>query len=571
MNKVTFLKSILLLCALVVGSGSVWAEDPDVTISFTSNSKVNTDGSLSESPYDSGNLVVTTAQNGGSQAPQFSSSQLRLYAGEGNGCSVTLTSAEKWISKVVFTFSGASYIAASQGSYTYTSGTTGTWTGLSRTLTLQNTNNSNAQVRITKIEVFYGEAPSVVFPVFTPAGGMIAKGSTVSITSETIGADIYYTINGTTPTSASTKYTEPITINNDIIIKAIAIKGSDESSVTTESYTVFDAVPGLSVDFEYSTVSYVDWVFYNIGIHNATSSFAAHGGTSWGSNVNVSDNGVKTASITTKNKIANPGSFTCYVSKESSNTTASTWKVETSTDGTSWTTVGSYDAKGMNQGEWEEFSVDLTAYTDVYVRLYYEGGGTAKRAVDDITLTEIAPVTITSAEYATYCNATNALDFSTTGITAYTATDAGTSVTLNEITSGKVPANTPVVLYKAEADGTAINVPVIASADAPTGTNDLRVSTGTDVENMFVLSKKSGKVGFYKWAGSSALSAGKVYLQASSSYAPDFLGFDGGTTAVEGVKAVSVESGEYFNLAGQRVAQPTKGLYIVNGKKVVVK
>ena len=30
-------------------------------------------------------------------------------------------------------------------------------------------------------------------------------------------------------------------------------------------------------------------------------------------------------------------------------------------------------------------------------------------------------------------------------------------------------------------------------------------------------------------------------------------------------------SGHYFNLAGQRVAQPTKGLYIINGKKIVVR
>ena len=29
--------------------------------------------------------------------------------------------------------------------------------------------------------------------------------------------------------------------------------------------------------------------------------------------------------------------------------------------------------------------------------------------------------------------------------------------------------------------------------------------------------------------------------------------------------------GEYYNLAGQRVAQPTKGLYIINGRKVVIK
>ena len=43
-------------------------------------------------------------------------------------------------------------------------------------------------------------------------------------------------------------------------------------------------------------------------------------------------------------------------------------------------------------------------------------------------------------------------------------------------------------------------------------------------------------------------------------------------TAISTVKAEkTVAAGEYFNLAGQRVAQPTKGLYIVNGKKVIVK
>lgn len=225
----------------------------------------------------------------------------------------------------------------------------------------------------------------------------------------------------------------------------------------------------------------------------------------------------------------------------------------------------------IKKSKWDSFELKLLGVTTGTKIKFSDGGNSKRLFIDEVEiLLDKQPVTITTAEYATFVSSF-ATDFSTTGITAYTATDAETSVTLNEITSGKVPANTPVVLYKAGAGGTAINVPVIASADAPAGTNDLHVSTGTDVENMYVLSKKSGTVGFYKWAGTSALSAGKVYLQASSSSAPDFLGFDGGTTAVEGVKAVSVESGEYFNLAGQRVAQPTKGLYIVNGKKVVVK
>ena len=180
------------------------------------------------------------------------------------------------------------------------------------------------------------------------------------------------------------------------------------------------------------------------------------------------------------------------------------------------------------------------------------------------------PATITTAEYATFCSP-YATDFSTTGVTVYTATAGETSVTLNEVTSGKVPANTPVVLYKAGADGTAINVPVIASADA-VGSNDLKVSDGTNPgPNTYVLANKTHGVGFYKWAGGS-LTSGKIYLQGASP-AREFLGF-GDVTGIESLTpspSPKGEGNEYYNLAGQRVAQPTKGLYIVNGRKVVIK
>jgi len=188
----------------------------------------------------------------------------------------------------------------------------------------------------------------------------------------------------------------------------------------------------------------------------------------------------------------------------------------------------------------------------------------------------IVPVTITSAKYATF-SSPYATDFSTTGVTAYTATDNETSVTLNEITSGKVPANTPVVLYKAGADGTAINVPVIASADA-VGSNDLHVVgegglTGED--NIFVLSKKNSVVGFYLWDKTKTLNAGKIYLQGSGSSARNFLGFESTTTSINALdnltKSQFDNNAPMYNLAGQRVNKSYKGIVIVNGKKMLNK
>ena len=198
---------------------------------------------------------------------------------------------------------------------------------------------------------------------------------------------------------------------------------------------------------------------------------------------------------------------------------------------------------------------------------FTRGGGNPGYYTITVTYSDVVPATISTAKYATFVSP-YATDFSTTGITVYTATAGETSVTLNEVASGKVPANTPVVLYKAGADGTAINVPVIASADA-VGSNDLKVSVGGEPTNAYVLANKDSGVGFYKWAGGS-LTSGKIYLQGASS-AREFLGF-GDVTGIENLTpALSQGEGAWFDLQGRRVAQPTKGLYIVNGKKVVIK
>ena len=74
------------------------------------------------------------------------------------------------------------------------------------------------------------------------------------------------------------------------------------------------------------------------------------------------------------------------------------------------------------------------------------------------------------------------------------------------------------------------------------------------------------------WIGTDPIPAGKVYLVYTASSAPDFIGF-GDATGISSIEngQVTIDNSEVYNLAGQRVAQPTKGLYIINGKKYVVK
>lgn len=83
-------------------------------------------------------------------------------------------------------------------------------------------------------------------PIANPDSGAVTVGTQVILTTATMGASIYYTTDGNTPTTASSLYTAPITINEAKTIKAIAVKsGISNSSVMKVSYTI---APTISVN-----------------------------------------------------------------------------------------------------------------------------------------------------------------------------------------------------------------------------------------------------------------------------------------------------------------------------------
>ena len=188
---------------------------------------------------------------------------------------------------------------------------------------------------------------------------------------------------------------------------------------------------------------------------------------------------------------------------------------------------------------------------------------------DDETVT----ATINSeCGYATFCS-DKALDFSAVeGLTAYIVTSTEFVAQLKKVT--KVPAGTGLVL---EGDEEATypktyKIPVIATADAIEG-NLLKaaMTVTTAVEGDYVLAYKSSVRAFFPAEEDLTIPAGKAYLHIDSG-APAFLPFDAETTGISATLKNSEKANkEIFNLAGQRVSQPIKGLYIVGGRKVVVK
>ena len=212
--------------------------------------------------------------------------------------------------------------------------------------------------------------------------------------------------------------------------------------------------------------------------------------------------------------------------------------------------------------------VPYTGTSDLAIQT---GSYVATLNVKDVTIypaVEGRLVEVGDAGYSTF-SANKAVKMR--GVIAYAAKYSGGNIVLTPVT--EVPAGAGVIIEAAE--GT-YKVPVIESAAALGSINELLVSDGSissDGTHHFALGKKGGVVGFVKVKNGVTIPKGKAYLYiATPPSARDFIGFgEDDVTGIDAVKQETKADNEYFNLAGQRVAQPTKGLYIVNGKKVIVK
>ena len=199
--------------------------------------------------------------------------------------------------------------------------------------------------------------------------------------------------------------------------------------------------------------------------------------------------------------------------------------------------------------------------------LYIRGNEFTVTSVD---IVYTPTVSIGIAGYATL-GYPAALDL--TGIEAYTAAVSGDKVVLTSVKGKKIPAGTGIILKGTNGD--AISLPLTTeSTDDVTG-NELLVSDGTVTGNesgtIYVLAYGSNGVGFYRVENGSAITAGKAYLQVPNLGARQFIGFGDNATSIDNIEHSTPHIEQYYDLQGRRVAQPAKGLYIVNGKKVIIK
>ena len=194
-----------------------------------------------------------------------------------------------------------------------------------------------------------------------------------------------------------------------------------------------------------------------------------------------------------------------------------------------------------------------------------------ENVTNDLTLNIEVPEMIKLAAdgYSTYCSE-NRLDISrTTGLTAYIVSEITASTVVLK-TVNAIPAETGFIIK-----GTGSALYDLFSTE--TATDDVSENqlhgtlTATAApENTFALSTKKGVTGFYPVTTGLQIPAHKAYLTTTGSLARS-LTFDGGATGISTINdSHDLMPTEFYNLQGVKTSKPTKGVYISNGRKVVV-
>lgn len=456
----------------------------------------------------------------------------------------------------------------------------------------------------------------------------------VTIDCSTDGATVYYTTDGTEPTASSTEYTAAFTISSTTTVKAIAIKsGLDNSSVTTS--TIKKVVSTVVGNWDFTAWSAatqtgvlgdnVNWYGHektgdagtdftnenqlgraNMLALNAAElkygettipetaglKFTAPAATGDGKNFALLFNMPSLSSMGEYNG----GKYIWLFSSDAkiiipSVSKGSVVSVDVESHKTGTNVSASGDARGLTvkvgsttltqtTGEatttTTKATMTWTVTEDGDVTIAPKGKGVHIYKITVTENVETVPVT-TNCEggLATFAS-TKALDLSNLpeGVEAYKVVSASNSTAKLEKVTVAVPAGTGLI-FKGTKDVT-YNISVAASASELSGNLLIGVTAGAGYTvadgEAYALSKSDGML--HPVAAGVTIPAGKAYLNASNFNLARTVSliFEDDATGIAEIETMrNAGNGAIYNISGQRVAQPTKGLYIVNGRKVVMK
>lgn len=596
MKQTNLLKTFLLLCALIVGSTCAWADTTIYSWDGTgSTTTANETGGTAEAKGGNSNIVVGASQKG--------NWCLKMNKGFSNTnyIEITLDEALKTGDKVTI---GAFRTTSTAAVLGVDFGTTATQTLKTDTDVLES-NGTPTDFEITVPAAANGGTKIRLYRNSGSTGMWVSK-VVVTTASSGSGETATWTVNPATATvTAGQSTTLQLTTNYDGTLNFVS-NDEDVATVSYNSSTKVITVNGIAAGTTSISVTGDATSTYNainkaIAVtvnhaeltSNVTDVMSGFGYSYFGLSPKGTGNDDYAQPDVTSTDKTDAYGVSISIAKAESQTLprydAGYIRFYKANTLTVTAPAGSYITKivftepasgaqwngTMSVANGDYLNSEKTWYADVtgYTSVVFTGkDGTNRFAGLKVYLNvSSVPVSISAAGLATFAYDV-ALDFtSVENLEAYIATTDGSTIALAK--KNIIPANTGVLL-RALNDATDFNVPVTtAAADDVTGNLFVRgtgaaVESGTGPYN-YVLAKHGSDIGFYK-ANGIVVAANKAYLQTTVAAARIDIDFDGDVTAIETVKAEKANN-EYYNLAGQRVAQPTKGLYIVNGKKYVIK
>lgn len=406
-------------------------------------------------------------------------------------------------------------------------------------------NTSNTQAIIDEVDlsgIYTSDPSTLVKPTFSLSAGTYWSDQTLELKTTVEGGTILYTTDGSDPTTSETavKYSTALTISETTTVKA-CVKDAEGnfSDVAERTYTFVPSIAN-TLKTAYTTAE------AKVLIDNTSAEQLA------GEKVYVKGVVSQVDSYNSTYK-----SITYWLDKDA-------FEV--------------YSGLGLDSTKFNAMSdVEVGASVVVYgnVKKY---GKTYEFDKNNYLVSYTAPksasllATDGTANYATF-SSDKAVEF--VDATVYAVNVVNGVLQLNEVTSKQVPAKTGVLL-KSEKE----TAPYFFIDEAAAIENNLLKPASEEMSGSYTFYKlayddydaKTG-LGFY-WGedngGVFNVKAGTAYLAVPNAVSVKGILLDGTPTAIEGVEAEN-NTDVIYNLSGQRVQKAQRGLYIVNGKKLMVK
>lgn len=611
MKRTFLLKTVILLCALVAGSSSVWADDyvlysgtiteGDYVIYYNGYALKNTVSSSNR--FD--NQSVTPSENKISNPDAaivwhiakdgdywtIYNAAVNKYAG-GNGSKnqgallASVTNYAKWTVTGTTTYEFENKGRAEGSSNTgnkwlrnngtngwacYTDGTGGALSLYKKAVAHTVTFSINGVT--SEDNVVEGDA--ITFPANPAAiGGKEFVGWTTA------------TISGTTDEAPDVLVTSATMGNADVTYYAVFANKSSGETVSTK--TITSDISGFpSGSYPSNKECTFDGIKYNVNkAMKSTTKMQFQASTGSINNIDAL-NKIKSVVITYDTS-DNYKNFTLNLG-DAANPTSGTSISPTISDQVYTFDCSSYNKdyfllkNGSNAGYLTTIEINYTVTADIYSDYCTTVSTTA-------TITLASACTDGSLYYGTYSKGTAFVVPSDLIVSEISVFD-GQLYIEDYDTDDVVPANTGVLVVSDVAGDHTVTLTTEAGTSLlgddnmlkPSGDNGVTASDMADTDYYYYrLTMYNEKPGFW-WKSDNgagfALAANKAYLKVPTSEAGTVASLASGftlgdheTTGVNDVRSKTEDTrNEVYNLAGQRVTQPTKGLYIVNGHKVVIK